>query len=183
MKKIILFSLCFVALFMIVNTTTGCKKDKTPTPTPTPGLDTVSAMKGKLFINEIFSKSNAATPINDWVELYNSSDSTLKLTTAYSITDSFGWNNKFLLTKDYYIAPKSFFVIECDGLNECSDAIHSSFKLSSTGEQFGIYNAGAIIDSVSFPDMSVGDISYGRTTNGGSTWSTFTSPTKGTSNN
>jgi len=163
-----------------MNSTSGCKKDD---PKPSNVLDTISAVKGKLYINEIFSKSNATPSINDWVELYNSSDSTLLISDSYTITDSLNFPSKFLLTKSYYIAPKSFLVIECDGLNECSDQIHSSFKLTSSGEQFGIFNGVELIDSISFPDMSVGDISYGRNSDGANGWTTFSTPTKGASNN
>ena len=76
MKKVLLLASCFILLFFLLNTTTGCKKDD-PKPVPDNLLDTISAVKGKLFINEIFSKSNATPAVNDWVELYNSSDSTL----------------------------------------------------------------------------------------------------------
>jgi len=182
MKKVILFSISMMLLFLLVNTTTGCKKDDTK-PVPDNLLDTISAVKGKLFINEIFSKSNATPAVNDWVELYNSSDSTLMINDVYTITDSLNFSNKFLITKSYYIAPKSFFVIECDGLNACSDEIHSSFKLTSTGEQFGIYFGTELVDSISFPDMSIGDISYGRSSDGANGWTTFSTPTKGASNN
>ena len=182
MKKIILFSISMMLLFLLVNTTSGCKKDD-PKPVPDNLLDTIPAVKGKLFINEIFSKSNATPAINDWVELYNSSDSTLMINDVYTITDTLDFTNKFLITKSYYIAPKSFFVIECDGLNVCSDQIHSSFKLTSSGEQFGIYNGTELIDTISFPDMSIGDISYGRSSDGANGWTTFSTPTKGASNN
>lgn len=179
MKNLVFCTLILLCLASIITTTSSCDKDKNNNTTKN---DSIPAVSGKLFINEVFSKSISGT-VNDWVELYNASDSTLYLSTSFTLTDSIDYAGKFPLTKKYYINPKSFLVIECDGIDTCTDAIHTSFKLSSTGEQFAIYNGTQQIDAVTFPDMSVGDVSYARTTNGGSNWAITNTPTKGASNN
>ena len=178
MKKLLVLFLVGIVSYSVMNVSSGCKK-----PVDNVSInDTLPAMPGKLFINEIFSKSISGT-VTDWAELYNSSDSTLTITSAFFVSDTIAIPNKFQITKTFYINPKSFLVIECDKSGVCNDAIRPSFGLSSTGDDFVVYDGTRVIDQITFPDMSIGDISYGRTVNGGPNFATFTVPTKGTSNN
>ena len=63
-----------------------------------------------------------------------------------------------------------------------SELLHSSFKLSSSGEELAVYDAGTWVDGVVFPTQSA-DISYGRSTDAATEWAWFEAPTLGTSNN
>ncbi len=69
--------------------------------------------------------------------------------------------------------------------DENDGPLHTNFKLSSGGEEVGIYGRLAagneVIDAYSFGSQST-DISEGRSTNGGPTWQFFSTPTPGASN-
>jgi len=61
-------------------------------------------------------------------------------------------------------------------------ALHTNFKLNSSGEVLCLYNQYAeIVDSVSFGQLTV-DYSYGRKPDGADNWFIFNQPTPGSSN-
>ena len=64
-----------------------------------------------------------------------------------------------------------------------TEYMHAKFKLDKTGETILLSNAaGTIIDQKTYPNMEIDD-SYGRSTDGGSTWCYFETPTAGSTNN
>ena len=64
-----------------------------------------------------------------------------------------------------------------------TEYMHAKFKLDKTGETVLLSNAaGTILDQKTYPNMEIDD-SYGRSTDGGSTWCYFETPTAGTTNN
>ncbi len=129
-----------------------------------------------IFINEVSADDPNE---DDWVELYNSNSDGIDLSDFY-LSDDDQEYTKWDFPRGTFIAGKSYLVVVCDGDNE---GIHTSFKLSAGSE--GIYLTSSdgitVLDSISaVPNTGTG--SYGRTTNGGSTWGLFTTPTKGGSN-
>ena len=61
--------------------------------------------------------------------------------------------------------------------------MHTSFKLSADGEEIGLYNSNLVkLDSVVY-SVQKSDVSFGRKTDGGSSWAYFTKSTPGASNN
>ena len=147
------------------------------------------SIKSQVYINE-FQASNSVTiqdefnEYDDWVEIYNAGTEPINLATYY-LTDDILIPNKWKISSVNSalttILPDSFIVFWCD--NDILQGInHIGFKLSSGGEQLALFSPSLqLIDSISFLSQ-VSDISYGRTTDGSSTWSYFPSSTPNTSN-
>lgn len=137
-----------------------------------------------LKINE-FMAANIYAQLNpdysdfeDWIELYNASDSPVSLSGIF-LTDDLSSPLKWQLPRHAVIPPKGFFVIWADDLD---DDNHASFKLSEAGEQIALYRSdGTVIDSVIF-GKQLDDVSYGRFPDGSDTWHYFAQPTFNSSN-
>lgn len=137
-----------------------------------------------LFINE-FMASNQTTirdPANetdDWIELYNGGTSDLALA-GFFLTDTLGIPLKWALP-DTTIPPGGFVLVWADE-DGMQGPMHANFRLARAGEVVAIFDQRlALIDSVSF-GVQLADISYGRLPDGGPSFTSFTSPTPGTSN-
>ncbi len=158
MKKIVIYVLAsFTLLF------TQCMKDEVADVT----TSTKSTDIG-LYINEILSTGDP----NDWVELYNSTDAEIDLS-GFGVSDD-DKEKKYTLPSGTKIAAKGYYTFEVVKAT-------TGFSLSSSGEDFVIWDTkGAIVDNVKFPALDDG-ISYGRTTDGGETFGNLTA-TKGAQN-
>lgn len=119
---------------------------------------------GKLVINEFMpaNSSTAADPageFDDWVELYNSTDEPINME-GYFLSDNHGNRTKYVFP-DVVIEPDGFLIVWCDGQIE-QEGLHTSYKLSSAGEELGLYNPDSTsIDYVRFGDTP-NDVSIGR---------------------
>ena len=126
-------------------------------------------------MNEIYTRGTTADP--DWIEIYNSSASTMDIS-GYKIYDSGGQSGtkpKKEFPVGTLIPSKDFLVIATD------DTSASAFGLSSSGEKVWLENTtGLIVDSVTFPALTV-DQSYGRRPDGG-VWQILDTITRGLSN-
>ncbi len=137
-----------------------------------------------LYINELMASndttvSDAFGEYDDWVEIYNGSDSTISLDGLY-LTDNLTRPDKFA-APDTTIAPGGFLIVWLDDNTE-QGALHLPFKLSAGGEQFGIFDASLqIVDAVTFGEQQT-DVSYGRTVDGGGRFEVLPSATPGASN-
>lgn len=100
---------------------------------------------------------------DDWVELHNTTDEPINLN-GYFLSDDHGERTRFVFP-DVSIDANGYLIIWCDGQPEQGD-LHTSYKLSSTGEEVGLYNP----DSTSVDYLRYGDtpsnISIGRYPNG-----------------
>jgi hypothetical protein len=104
------------------------------------------------------------------VETHNNSSASTDLTSnpflSFGITD----NNVYFST-----LPNWF---QTPGI----EYMHAKFKLDKTGETLALSNAGGtILDQVTYPNMEI-DNSYGRSTDGSSTWCYFEIPTPESAN-
>jgi len=118
---------------------------------------------------------------DDWLELYNATDSPFLLTGLY-MTDNPESLTKWQFTQNsLYIQPDEFLVIWCDDDEEQS-GIHTNFKLSKNGEYLALVDMDgvSVIDSFSFGEQET-DIAYGRYPDGSENWA-FLSGTPGMSN-
>jgi hypothetical protein len=160
----------------------GCDmKQKITAPPP--------AAAGRLVVNEFLaSNSSKGTDefgeSDDWIELYNGSNYAIDLA-GYGITDDLTKHQKYVIpggsSATTTIQPKGFLLIWCDSQTD-QGPLHTSFNLSAGGEQIGVYDAtGETVDELTYAAQN-SDVSYGRTPDGGGTWTNFTSPTPGTSN-
>jgi len=166
-------------LFLIIIisiTIQACDKSTEPEPKDQP-------KKLKLYINE-FMASNKSTiadeknQFDDWVELYNSEDTTINLKLFY-LTDDFNKKNKWRMP-NVNIQPKRWILIWCDE-DSSQGILHSNFKLSSGGEQLGIFSLSLeAIDTITYGPQKT-DTSFGRFPDGANSWK-FMHPTPNNSN-
>ncbi len=136
-------------------------------------VGTVSAQQ--VYINEILSTGSP-----DWVEIYNPSNQDLDIS-GWKTWDPGTASNQYVLPAGTTIPANGYLVLLCDdGNNE----LHTNYKLSSGGETVWIGDAtGAIVDSVTFPDLSNNSgSSYGRNPDGSPNFEIFATPTQGAAN-
>lgn len=150
-----------------------------------------SASYAQVVINE-YSASNLSQFIDnhndygDWIELYNPTGSTISLA-GYYLSDDSTNNTKWQMPNGVSITAGGFARFWADGRNEIAGtSYHTNFKLKQTKnnkEDLVLSDpSGIIIDGVQTKITQLGH-SRGRTTNGGTTWGIFTSPTPNASNN
>lgn len=124
-----------------------------------------------LVLNELLAKNDSVIADNagdhaDYIEIYNRSGNTIYLGDKY-LSDEFSNPSKWRLP-DVNLQGHSYFLIWAD--NETGEGDdHCDFKLSSDGEQLGLF-AGvqdyfSVIDTITFGPQSA-DISFGRLPNG-----------------
>lgn len=150
----------------------------------------VSGIAGaQVYVNE-YSCSNMSGPTdafgdrNDWLELYNSGSSAYDLS-GFFLSDNPGNLQKWEIPAGATVPAGGYTVIQFSGRGLLSGSeIHPSFTLTQTKNESIILTApsGSVIDSITMTKMTQKDHSYGRTTNGASTWSLFTSPTPNAAN-
>ncbi|OFY87667.1 MAG: hypothetical protein A3F72_13145 [Bacteroidetes bacterium RIFCSPLOWO2_12_FULL_35_15] len=143
---------------------------------------------GQIVINE-YSCSNVST-INDnygdtpdWVELYNAGGSAVSLT-GYYLSDKISNPTKWAIPLGVSIPSNGFLLIWCSGQNTMVGTnIHAGFSLNQTKPEALVFTnpVGVIIDSMTLKPTQQGH-SRGRTTNGGSAWGVFTTPSPIASN-
>jgi hypothetical protein len=115
----------------------------------------------------------------DWIELYYNTEQTINLE-GYSLTDDLSIPDMWIFP-NIEISGEGFLLIWADNDQE-DGSLHTNFKLTSDGEDVGLYDVnGNLIDGLSF-DAQTEDVSYGRVTDGVSEWQFFENPTPGISN-
>lgn len=128
----------------------------------------------KLFINEVVSSPSSG---NDWIELYNDSDTELNME-GIVIYDGGGISKGFTFPAGVKIAAKSLMVVETFSGNTAGP----TFGLSSGGDDVVLLDkTGGEIDKVTIPALST-DQSYARMGDGGAQWQIVDTPSKGTAN-
>jgi len=138
----------------------------------------------KLFINE-FMASNSTTILSpsfneysDWLEIYNSEDTTIILSGFY-LTDDFSNPQKWQIPINSKIDSEESLLFWADGKNVGQ---HTNFKLSKTGGVIGLFsNTVDLIDSIHYTEQ-ITDISFGRYPDGTDSLFYFDQPTPGASN-
>ena len=138
----------------------------------------------QLVINE-FSAANATviedtdfSDFADWIEIYNAGSIEQDLN-GYYITDDLATPNKWRINGESLISPGGFLLIWTDGRDT---GLHASFKLSSIGEEIGLFSPSLVLlDSLSFSEQKT-DVSYGRISDGNTPWVYFDQPTPSASN-
>lgn len=141
----------------------------------------------QVIINE-YSCSNISTVTDnygqneDWIELFNTSGSAVNLTGFY-LSDKATNPTKWQIPSGT-IAAGGYMMVYCSGRNEFSGGnLHTGFKLTQTKpEEIVLANtSGTIIEQITLNPTQTNH-SRGRTTNGASAWSLFTTPTPNASN-
>lgn len=146
----------------------------------------------QLVINEFMADNTSCCPDNssgtnefdDWIEIYNKGDVSVNIGGMYlsdAKSDPFKskipTDNPSLTT----IAPGGYLILWADSSPD-QGPLHLNFGLSNAGEDVGLfYIDGRTIDTYTFGAQTQ-NISWGRTTDGATTWKAFSTPTPGTSN-
>ncbi len=133
-------------------------------------------------INELLAKNESTNvdskgEFDDWVELYNTTNSPIDLSGFY-LTDTKSNLTKWRFPENSIIEANEYLIVWCDE-DGSQTGIHTNFKLSADGEFIGMIGRDgySIIDSISFPSQSP-DISYGRNPELKNNW-IFMTPTPG----
>ena len=135
---------------------------------------------GDVVINEFLAVNNfGETDENgkheDWIELYNNSNSVLNLSGLY-LSDDYTNPTKYTFPNNTIIQPNGFLTIWADEGNVNGTALHSNFKLLDSGEEIMLSKGSTVLDSVSFGFQGA-DISVGRCPDGTGTFGTTNVPT------
>jgi hypothetical protein len=85
----------------------------------------------------------------DWVELYNTSDSTIDLS-GYFLTDNASRPTKWIFPEGSSIEPDGYLIVWADEDQE-QGPLHANFKISASGEVLQLFDRDTVLlDSVSF---------------------------------
>ncbi len=140
-----------------------------------------------LVINEFLAQNNTGIQdemgsYEDWLELYNPGPEAVELGGLF-LTDDLALTTQWALP-EYTLNAGEYLVIWCDN-DESDGPLHTNFKLSSGGEEVGLYGrlaaGNALVDGYAFGAQSP-DISEGREYDNAQNWVFFDPPSPGASN-
>lgn len=145
-----------------------------------------------LKINEFMALNVSCCPdtdggtqeFDDWIEIYNAGNTSVNLADFYlsdDLANPFNSRIKRTNAAKTTVQPGGFVVIWADN-NRAQGELHLDFGLSAGGEAIGLfYKDGRKIDSYTFGSQTT-NRSMGLTSDGGTVWQSFASPTPGQSN-
>lgn len=143
------------------------------------------SLTSQVLINEFMAANSSAIydPENgesaDWIELYNTADSTVDLS-GYFLTDNLSDETKWPIPAGTVIPANGFLIFWADGTDS---GMHTLYKLGSEGEEIGLYDHNLnLVDGFAFA-LQETNISYGRETDGSPNWAWFSESTPNASNN
>jgi uncharacterized protein (TIGR03437 family) len=170
----------------------GDRWSVTVQPTPATANSAVSAPTqgtGQLLINEIvadnrrsFEDPNEPGAYEDWFEVYNPGATDVNMSGMY-ITDNLSNPTKWKVPDGVMIPARGRLVFIADDNETAQGPLHTSFSLNADGESLAIYesNGTTLIDLVTFA-VQQEDVSFGRVTDGATSWSIFKPATPGAAN-
>ena len=190
----------FMMTIIVVTSFSSCLKDrKFPVPN--------SPQTGTLVINELMAyetlsygdEFGGSATAEDWIEIYNETDSAITFGNRWFLSDTVGTLNKWqfpskLQGQPIILPSKGYLLVYCDNLvspyivsDSLGNQLHASFRLAHTsGAVVLSYAANGgnpkIVDSYIYGNQPTKDISFGRLPNGGSNWSFCTQATPGAAN-
>ncbi len=172
----------------------GSRWEVTTEPTPkadnrsVPVETAPAAGTGRLVINEIMADNDSiyqdpdeAGAFEDWFEVYNPGTAAVDMSGMY-ITDNPQNPTKWKVGDGVVIPAGGYLVFMADS-EPAQGPRHASFSLSADGESLSIYatDGTTLLDTVTFGPQKT-DVAYGRTPDGGVTWSTLSAATPGAAN-
>lgn len=121
-----------------------------------------------IVINEFMADNDnviqdAQGEYNDWIELYNPTESAIHLN-GYGLTDDLNEPMKWILP-DITLDVDAYLIIWADS-DDDSIGLHANFKLDKSGEAIALYDPQSqLVDAITYPSQTT-DQSYGRLPNG-----------------
>ena len=149
-------------------------------------------VNGQVVINEFTCSNYNTTPDNygeyeDWIEIYNPGVTAFSLA-GYFLSDDISNPTLWKFPAGVSVPANGFLIVWASGRDEfIGGNVHTNFRLTQrkpTPEYVVFANpSGTVIESYNLHNyITQSNNSNGRTTNGATTWSVFTSPTPGASN-
>lgn len=139
----------------------------------------------QLVINEYSPKGTLISEYgeeSDWIELYNTSDSVLKIEKdEWYLSDDETKPEKFSLP-EMTIEPNGFVLIFCDEEESSEKNVHANFKISSDNESVFLYRKSELQDEIRCTEDLKKKFSFGRESDGENFWNTLRFPSPGKSN-
>lgn len=133
--------------------------------------------------SNVASITDEAMEHDDWFEIFNSGTSDIDLG-GYYLTDNATDLTKYQFpigNPNTIIHPGGHLIVWADDSTE-QGVLHTNFKLAKSGEFIGLLTPDSVyIDSISF-GAQLDDKSFGRSSDGASSWIQFNSPTPGSPN-
>jgi hypothetical protein len=145
----------------------------------------VSSSTSPIRLNEILpsNSNNCADEVgerNDWIELYNTSDSTVDLA-GYALTDDTASPSKGLISAGVSISGHSALLFWVDNTPD-QGKTHLAFKLKSKAEELVLYDPQERqVDLYRWTD-AYSDVSFARVPDGTGDWVRCATPTCGEDN-
>ncbi len=136
------------------------------------GIGDVSV--SEILLNNSFSIIDEDGERSPWVELHNTSVSTVNLS-DYALSDD---SNKLLRWRlpDIDLAPDAYVIVYLSGKDKSENELHANFKLGSDETQLFLTNlASCAVQTVDLPAQSKDNIAYGLSADG--TWLFYPQPT------
>jgi hypothetical protein len=140
-----------------------------------------------LFVNELLAVNTTGIvdemgEFEDWLEIYNPGPDDVQMGGLF-LSDDLSLPTQWAFP-DTILPAGDFLLVWCD--SDVDDGpLHANFKLSSSGEEIGLFGRLAAgnneIDSHTF-GAQYSDISEGRELDGADNWILFSAPTPGASN-
>ncbi|MFT5821968.1 MAG: hypothetical protein ACI8ZM_003224 [Crocinitomix sp.] len=127
-------------------------------------------IEADVVINEMMSQNNVSVTdpsgdYEDWIELYNTTGSSIDLSGYYLSDQPTADPTKYQIPDGTTIDANAYLIIWADE-DTTEEGLHADFKLSSSGETVVLLDAdGFEINKVKMPEMSSGT-TYGRYPNG-----------------
>ncbi len=144
-----------------------------------------SSLMGQVVINEICAANGDVIydpryfNFSGWIELHNKGAGQADVG-GYYLSDDPTDRGKWRIPAGTTIPARGFLMIWCDGMYS---GVHTNFNLDSDGETVILSNASmSETDRITFPEQHL-NVSYGRTTDGGSTIGYLVQPSPGAQNN
>ncbi len=144
----------------------------------------------ELYINEFLASNNYILAddhgeYDDWIEIYNPGTEAVDIG-GYYITDDLTNTTLYQIpttAPDSTTVPAGGYLILWADQDLSQGIRHINLKLSASGEAIGLYysDGSSQIDAITF-GAQTSDVSYGRTTDADSTWTTFCAPTPNAAN-
>ncbi len=138
-------------------------------------------LPGDLVINEFLAvnttgQTDENTQFEDWIELYNTTNSSLALTGLY-LSDNLLNRSKYAFPAGTVIPAHGFLIVWADEDSSTASYLHCNFKLSSQGEEILLGDGGNLtLDSVVYGPQ-VANVSTGRCPDGTGTFAARPTPT------
>ncbi|MBA3680798.1 MAG: CotH kinase family protein [Bacteroidetes bacterium] len=143
-------------------------------------------LPGQVVINEFLAnnKSDVKNEFNleeDWIELYNNTNTPLSLSNYY-LSDENKDKAKFSFPNNTVIQPNGYLIVWADNVSLTGNQMHAPFKLNEDGDNIILSNGlRSVLDSVSFGNQT-SDISIGRCPDGTGNFTSLPYPSYGMSN-